>query len=274
MILDLEMVRKGNISRFGKHLSEEEKKLISEATKKGMSNPEVRKRMSESHKGRHLPPKTEFKKGFTPWIKGKEHSKESKRKMSLANKGRLPWNTGKTHSEETKRKISLAHKGKPTWNKGKTGIYSEETKRKIGMAGKGRHPSEETKRKRRNIWDKPEYRKLRREIRAKQIFPLKDSNPEIKIQNFLQQLNIIFLKHKHIKEIEHSYQCDIFIPSMNLIIECDGNYWHKYPIGREIDNIRTKEIIEKGFKVLRLWESDIKKMNLNDFKDKIKSFEK
>ncbi|GAG67123.1 unnamed protein product [marine sediment metagenome] len=41
---------------------------------------------------------------------------------------------------------------------------------------------------------------------------------------------------------------------MNLVIECDGDYWHKYPVGRDIDHIRTKELIQKGFKVLRLWE--------------------
>ena len=61
---------------------------------------------------------------------------------------------------------------------------------------------------------------------------------------------------------------------MNLIIECDGNYWHKYPVGREIDNLRTNELIDKGFKVLRLWESDIKKMNFKDFIERIKPFEK
>ena len=69
------------------------------------------------------------------------------------------------------------------------------------------------------------------------------------------------------KEIEHGYQCDILVPSMNLVIECDGNYWHKYPVGLERDHIRTKELIEKGFKVLRLWESEIKVMDIMNFKD-------
>ena len=69
------------------------------------------------------------------------------------------------------------------------------------------------------------------------------------------------------KEIEHGYQCDILVPSMNLVIECDGDYWHKYPIGREIDNIRTSELLDKGFKVLRLWEREIRVMELNDFKE-------
>jgi len=60
---------------------------------------------------------------------------------------------------------------------------------------------------------------------------------------------------------------------MNLVIECDGDYWHKYPTGLEKDHIRTKELIEKGFKVLRLWEREIKTIELNDFKNKLRQIE-
>ena len=122
--------------------------------------------------------------------------------------------------------------------------------------------------------------------RATQIFPVKDSKPEKKVQSFLKQIGIKFLTHKYIG-IEHAYQCDIFIPSMNLVIEIDGDYWHGNPKlysnkdlteriikGRKIDYVRTKELKKKGFKVLRLWESDIKKMNFKDFTERIKPFEK
>jgi very-short-patch-repair endonuclease len=33
--------------------------------------------------------------------------------------------------------------------------------------------------------------------------------------------------------------------------------------------MRTKELKEKGYKVLRLWESDIKVMKLEDLKNKL-----
>jgi G:T-mismatch repair DNA endonuclease (very short patch repair protein) len=106
-----------------------------------------------------------------------------------------------------------------------------------------------------------------RKARAKQITPIKDTKIEVKIQDFLKELNIPFLTHQYM-EIEHGYQCDILIPSLNLVIECDGDYWHgnpkKFPNPTEWqlkqiekDKIRTKELIEEGFKVLRLWESDI-----------------
>jgi G:T-mismatch repair DNA endonuclease (very short patch repair protein) len=107
-----------------------------------------------------------------------------------------------------------------------------------------------------------------------QIMPIKDSFIEVKIQNFLKQLGIDFLAHQYIKDIEHGYQCDIYIPVQEgiiqkTIIECDGDYWHNYPNGREIDNIRTKELIEKGFKIIRLWEREIKLLNLENLKRKL-----
>ena len=84
------------------------------------------------------------------------------------------------------------------------------------------------------------------------------------------------------REIKHSYQSDIFIPSLNLIIEIDGDYWHgntgnprfkvlnKHQLKtKETDNLRTKELQEKGFKVLRLWESEIEKLNLQDFMQRL-----
>ena len=105
--------------------------------------------------------------------------------------------------------------------------------------------------------------------RAKQICPVKDTSIEVKIQDYLKDLGIPFFTHQYMK-IEHGYQCDILIPSLNIVIEADGDYWHKYPIGRNIDKIRTEELIEKGFKVLRLWECEIKKLTKDEFEVLIK----
>jgi very-short-patch-repair endonuclease len=122
-----------------------------------------------------------------------------------------------------------------------------------------------------------ERRKRIREWRKTFIFPIHDTKIEVKVQDFLKTLGIEFFTHQYIKEISHAYQCDILIPSTKTIIECDGDYWHgntdKYPIlevfqlkQREEDKIRTKELIEKGYRVLRLWEHEIKQLNLEEFK--------
>ena len=59
-----------------------------------------------------------FKKGKTPWNKGKKCSEETKKKLREANKGENNPFYGKRHSEETKKKLSESHKGKNTWSKG------------------------------------------------------------------------------------------------------------------------------------------------------------
>lgn len=127
--------------------------------------------------------------------------------------------------------------GQKPWNTGKT--LSEKTKEKL------------------------------KEARAKQILPIKDTKIEVKIQMFLKELGYEFFTHHYMK-IEHGYQCDILIPALNLVIECDGDYWHKYPVGLDKDHIRTKELIDKGFRVLRLWGREIRAMNLGGFKAKLK----
>ena len=111
-----------------------------------------------------------------------------------------------------------------------------------------------------------------RKNRRTQIFPLKDSSIEVKIQDYLKELKLDFFTHQYMNDIKHSYQCDIFIPCLNLVIECDGDYWHKYPTGTQMDSIRTKELIEKGFKVLRLWEREIKVMDVSEFKNRLKIY--
>ncbi|KKK90369.1 hypothetical protein LCGC14_2723680 [marine sediment metagenome] len=133
---------------------------------------------------------------------------------------------------------------------------------------RGKHHSKKTKEKlsKRFLGCKNPKVKL---SRAKQIFPIKDTLIEVKIQNFLKQLGIEFFTHQRMN-IKHSYQCDILIPSKNLVIECDGDYWHNYPTGTDIDHIRTSELLKSGFRVLRLWEFEIKDMELNYFKEKIR----
>lgn len=230
-------------------------------------------------------------------------SKEHKIKLSISNQGNKPWNDGvtgdkfnshfkkgsvwnkgmrglKVHSEEHKNKLRESMTGNKykegisPWNKGKkykSVPCPEEKKKRISSSLKG-HPcyKDEGRRRKASLsmieWYKnhPEAIVAFTERRKHIKIPKKDSSIEVKIQNYLKELNVEYMTHQYMN-IEHGYQCDIFIPSINLIIECDGDYWHKYPTGLDRDHIRTKELMEKGFKVLRLWERDIRKMSLVSF---------
>ncbi|KKN13988.1 hypothetical protein LCGC14_1000650 [marine sediment metagenome] len=223
------IIRKERYGKSGFKNPEERKKKISENTKKALANPEIKAKIIIDRKRR-------------------------KEKYGYIN------------SPETRKKISEIWKKK--WANGEV-----TRKQRTHIRGKGINTQFKKGHKVPEKW-----RKAVRESRAKQIFPMRDSSIEIKIQGFLQQLGIEHYTHFYIKEIKHSYQCDILVPSMNLVVEVDGDWWHGNPIKFpspnkmqmeqiEEDKIRTKELIEKGFKVLRLWEFEIKAMKLNDFKN-------
>jgi len=61
-------------------------------------------------------------------------SKETRKKLSEANKGNVPWMKGKKHTEETKRKMSIALTGR---------VASQETRNKISKALTGKKFSKE-----------------------------------------------------------------------------------------------------------------------------------
>ena len=213
-----------------------------------------------------------YKKGHIGYWKGKTLTKEHRINISTATQGiKKPSIQGENNPSkrpEVRKKISDNMKvNNPNFREGVRDKTSErmkinnpmktrEYRIKVGKASKGRKLSKE------------HFDKLQ-QGRKNTIIPTQDTSIEIKIQNFLKELGITFFTHQYMKEIEHSYQCDILIPSLNLVIECDGDYWHKYPTGRDIDKVRTSELFNKGFKVLRLWENEIKVMELNDLKKRL-----
>lgn len=93
------------------HKNIEVRERISESTKEAMNKPDVKEKMSESHKG-----KTSWNKGITDC-----YSKETKQRMSESHIGRIPWNKGKKMlpaTEETRQKLSDSHKGQKWFNNG------------------------------------------------------------------------------------------------------------------------------------------------------------
>jgi G:T-mismatch repair DNA endonuclease (very short patch repair protein) len=186
---------------------------------------------------------------------GRIQSNEEKRKRGISlkkayNEGRKIsfWKKGKSASPETEFK-----KGQIGWNKGTKGIC----KANSGSFYKNRKPTKEWK----------EWRKTF-------IMPIKDTKKEVKMQNLLKELKMEFLIHQYM-HIEHGYQCDILIPvqegiNQKTIIECFGTYWHKYPRGREIDALRCQELRQQGWRVLVLWENEIKIMEANDLKNELR----
>ncbi len=263
---------------------------------------------NQFRKGYPAPPKA-FKKGHTPWnknLKGviKSWCKGLTKETSESLRSSAEKRKGRKRPEEVIRKGVETRMKNDSYKRSKESIIktalkntgkkrSEKTKKKMRLAQLGTKASEETRKKMGKL--KIKYYKEHPEIieeikkrRANQVLPFKDSSIEIKIQNFLKSLGIEFFTHQKMN-IKHSYQCDILIPSMNLVIECDGDFIHcnpaKYPsnfvrfpnsknnqpayVVWDRDKIRTKELLQKGFEVLRLWEFEINEMSIKEFANRL-----
>jgi len=189
--------------------------------------------------------------------------------------------------KEGSRKI-IKGKNHPYYGKmGKDAIgfghrHTEEAKRKIGISSSIRIKER---------WDNNEdFREMMTKLSIKRRpfmkFPKKDTTIEVKIQEFLKELGVEFFTHHYIGNIKNSYRCDIFIPSLQLICEVDGDFWHSNPKfysedklnqrqkeQRLRDSTRNSELKEAGYQVMRLWECDIRAMNLETFKNRLSEFD-
>lgn len=111
----------------------------------------------------------------------------------------------------------------------------------------------------RDILNDPIRMKKIREVRAQQIFPYQNSSIELLVRGMLDAYGIKYVKQKFISDIEHSYLCDIYIPTLNIVIECDGDYFHRFTSKLERDKLRNVELRDRGYILLRFWETTIRK---------------
>jgi very-short-patch-repair endonuclease/endogenous inhibitor of DNA gyrase (YacG/DUF329 family) len=77
---------------------------------------------------------------------------------------------------------------------------------------------------------------------------------EVAVKRVLIELDILFVEQK---QIGH-WLADFYLPEYNLVLECDGDYWHSLPKQIEKDARRDKWMKSKGYSILRLPENKIK----------------
>lgn len=103
--------------------------------------------------------------------------------------------------------------------------------------------------------------------------------PEREFEKMLKEIGVEY----ELQKVVESKIFDFYIPSKNMIVEVDGDYWHANPMiyesedlnkiqARNVRNDQYKEILAKGngFKLERVWEHDLKN-NYEEQKERFKN---
>lgn len=188
--------------------------------------------------------------------------KGKKRSDMIGNKlcvGREPWNknikgytntgsfkkghktnVGIVRLEETRKKVSLA---KLKRKKELGYVNSPETRKKMSEAQKKLKRSKDYYREKGLIGLK------------KQASMKNPTSIEKKVYDELKRRGLLFEKQKL---INGRFLVDAYIPSLNLVIEADGSYWHSLPKTIKKDKIKNVYLKKCGFNLLRLPGSEIR----------------
>lgn len=123
-----------------------------------------------------------------------------------------------------------------------------------------------------------EKQKIIDKLNSSMIQNKKPTKIEIKMMEFLKSEKIMFIQNHKIK----NFLVDFYLPKYNMVIECDGDYWHanpRYMIGKELtkpqirnidrDRRKNEMLIKEGIKFFRFWEQDINN-NFSSIEKKIK----
>lgn len=84
--------------------------------------------------------------------------------------------------------------------------------------------------------------------------PRKDTRIEIAMAELLDRLGIAYERER---DMDGVCVADFYIPAKRLVVQCDGDYWHRLPRMVQKDKRQDSELIKLGYEILRFWEKDI-----------------
>jgi very-short-patch-repair endonuclease len=186
-------------------------------------------------------------------------SKECRGKMiSLQYTGRI----GFKHTDETKRKISIKNTGKKGLGGDLNPAHREEVRKKISKTLIERGTFKGS--------NNPMFGKTHSPETIKKIFSHRPMNKLEKIvADELDKAGVSYYFQFFITENRVCKAYDFKIKGKPLIIEVDGDFWHGNPSQinhyEKVDDVKVNDLMKdliaanQGYKVIRLWESDIKK---------------
>lgn len=231
--------------RYGKKWTEEEKKKMSES-RSGENNPMYGRSALDC-----MVKKYGLEKANTMWEEKREAASQ---RMRMQNPFR-----GEKHTKESRLKMSISQK--THWSN-----ISEEERKELSK----RASFSQQKAKRR---DPDYYRSIKRKAGAKSNSnpnKYKMNKPETLFASILEK-NKIKYTYSVILSKSPAYQYDFLIHGKKILIEVDGDYWHANPSiytqksnltkaqekVTKKDKYKSKAARKMGFKLLRIWASEL-----------------
>lgn len=77
---------------------------------------------------------------------------------------------------------------------------------------------------------------------------------EVKMAEELRRREINYIEQHN---LANKFALDFFLPEFNIVIECDGDYWHRLPKNIARDKSKNAYIKACGLSLYRFWESEI-----------------
>lgn len=154
---------------------------------------------------------------------GRKVSAETRSKLAKLQKGRVK-------SKEEREKLSKSLKGKIPWNKGRKWTEEEKSRIRAGTINSGKYG----------------------------LFTLDNSSPtsiEVKVAKQLEEYKIKYIYQKPV--CNGHFIVDFYLPDYQLVIECNGDYWHNLPKRIKRDKELEEYVLSKGKDILWLWEHEI-----------------
>lgn len=224
----------------GKAVPEETRRKISESLKGRPGHPmseEVRQKLGASHLGKPHPHTAEWNANISKALTGRSLSAEHRLATSHGHMGQLAWNKGKPMTEEQRRHISAIQRGRKN---------DPESNRRT---------AEGVRRYWASLTPEEKRRRTAKGTRALLTHaPRHTTRIEGIMASALDRRGISYERQYRIGR----FHADFYLPEWNLVLECDGDYWHSLPRHKEFDLRRDEFMRSLGYRVCRVWEHAIK----------------